>query len=256
MEHCEYRREVDRAQVAVLFVHGILGTPNHFADFIPYVPSDWSVCNILLDGHGGSADDFADSSMDIWKEQVENEIAQLLARHSYVVMATHSMGGLFAVKMSIKYGDRIKGLFLLNPPFKIGVSKSILETGVAVLKEKVFGEESSDHRVLATKYACSVEPTPMMHKYLRWAGNYLNLFKEEKDSRRFVNLLAVRTVVVISVADELVSTKTADYVNNDNITTIILENSTHFYYPKEDGERLCTAFGEFVHGVCHDIILV
>ena len=38
---------------AVLFIHGILGTPRHFDDFIPLVPAGYNIFNVLLDGHGG-----------------------------------------------------------------------------------------------------------------------------------------------------------------------------------------------------------
>ena len=73
MEHKEYVRIVPGADTAVLFIHGIVGTPNHFTDLISLVelvPEDWSVCNLLLDGHGGNADDFAATSMKKWKNQV------------------------------------------------------------------------------------------------------------------------------------------------------------------------------------------
>ena len=37
MEHREYRRIVSGADTAVMFLHGIVGTPNHFRDLIPLV---------------------------------------------------------------------------------------------------------------------------------------------------------------------------------------------------------------------------
>lgn len=57
MEHREYVRIVPGAKTAVLFMHGIVGTPNHFRDLLPLVdlvPDDWSVYNVLLPGHGGT----------------------------------------------------------------------------------------------------------------------------------------------------------------------------------------------------------
>ena len=55
MEHKEYKRIIPEARAAILFVHGIVGTPNHFAEFVSRVPEKISVYNILLDGHGGGA---------------------------------------------------------------------------------------------------------------------------------------------------------------------------------------------------------
>ena len=49
------KRLLPGAACAVLFVHGILGSPAQFAPFLPLVPQDWSFCNLLLQGHGGLA---------------------------------------------------------------------------------------------------------------------------------------------------------------------------------------------------------
>ena len=42
------KRLLPGAACAVLFVHGILGSPAQFAPFLPLVPQDWSFCNLLL----------------------------------------------------------------------------------------------------------------------------------------------------------------------------------------------------------------
>ena len=34
-------RYVQDADTAILFIHGILGAPNHFTPFLPFVPSNW-----------------------------------------------------------------------------------------------------------------------------------------------------------------------------------------------------------------------
>ena len=70
--HRTYARIVPGAGTAVLMVHGIVGTPRHFDWLIPEFDETWSVYNILLDGHGGSVDDFAETSMKKWKEQVHS----------------------------------------------------------------------------------------------------------------------------------------------------------------------------------------
>jgi len=58
-----YIREIPGAKTAVLMIHGIVGTPEHFAMLYPYVPEDWSIYSIRLAGHGGSVEDFAAASM-------------------------------------------------------------------------------------------------------------------------------------------------------------------------------------------------
>ena len=54
MKHEEMIRIVPGASTAVLFLHGIVGTPNHFVGGVPiteWVPEDWSLHNLLLPGH-------------------------------------------------------------------------------------------------------------------------------------------------------------------------------------------------------------
>ena len=71
--HRETVRLVPNADTAVLMIHGICGTPNHFRDVIPLeerIPDHISVYNLLLDGHGGTVSDFAASSGRKWSEKV------------------------------------------------------------------------------------------------------------------------------------------------------------------------------------------
>lgn len=102
MEIQETIRYIDHADTAILFVHGILGTPEHFAPFLPLVPPDWSIYNVLLKGHGGSVKDFSEASMGEWKQQVHDAYQALRAVHQKVVIVAHSMGTLFAVQAAIK----------------------------------------------------------------------------------------------------------------------------------------------------------
>ena len=113
------KRLLPGAACAVLFVHGILGSPAQFAPFLPLVPQDWSFCNLLLQGHGGGARDFSAASMAVWREQTRQAFAELRARHETVVIAAHSMGTLFAVQEAVR--SPVEGLFLLNVPLHVHV---------------------------------------------------------------------------------------------------------------------------------------
>ena len=55
MKHESYERIVPGSDTAVLFLHGILGTPRHFEDFISLVPDSWSFSAPLLPGQIGRA---------------------------------------------------------------------------------------------------------------------------------------------------------------------------------------------------------
>lgn len=80
-DHKEYIRRVPGADAAVVFIHGILGSPDHFDRFVTLAPEGWSVFNLLLDGHGRMAEDFARSSMRKWEAQVASLMDTLCARH-------------------------------------------------------------------------------------------------------------------------------------------------------------------------------
>lgn len=66
------------ADTAVLLIHGIVGTPYHFRDLLPVVPETWSVYHLLMDGHGGSVEKFARTSMEKRKAQVNRRVKEIL----------------------------------------------------------------------------------------------------------------------------------------------------------------------------------
>ena len=74
MPHSPTFRSIPGSDTAILFIHGIVGTPDHFLDLLPLVPSDWSYANILLPGHGGSVGDFSRSSMALWRRAVAEQM--------------------------------------------------------------------------------------------------------------------------------------------------------------------------------------
>lgn len=116
MKYTPYYRIVSGAKTAALFVHGIVGTPAHFQDLVPMIPADWSVYNILLDGHGKQVEDFARTSMVKWKAQVSAQLDEILRTHAQVLIVAHSMGTLFAIDEAMKRPDKVKGLLLLAVP--------------------------------------------------------------------------------------------------------------------------------------------
>ena len=73
MPHSQRVRILPEANTAVLFMHGICGSPNHFRQLLPLedaVPDDWSLYNMVIDGHCNKVEDFGRSSMNKWLTQV------------------------------------------------------------------------------------------------------------------------------------------------------------------------------------------
>ena len=123
--HSEYIRLVDGADVAVLFIHGIIGTPRHFDDLIPLVPKNISIYNMLLDGHGKGVSDFSHTSMKKWEVQVSRAVDSLLSTHKKLFIVAHSMGTLLAIEQATRRAE-ISGLFLLAVPIKLFIKPRML----------------------------------------------------------------------------------------------------------------------------------
>ena len=114
------------ANTALLFVHGIVGTPRHFDDFVNIAPKDVSILNILLDGHGKGVKEFSKTCMKKWEAQVDNAINTLALTHDNIYIVAHSMGTLFALNQA-KTNKKIKGLFLLSVPLKLKIKPPIMD---------------------------------------------------------------------------------------------------------------------------------
>lgn len=254
MEHREYIRIVPDANTAVLFMHGICGTPNHFRDLIPLVdlvPENWSVCNVLLDGHGGSIDDFARTSMCKWKQQVFSVFDMLCESHQRVIIVGHSMGTLFAMQMAMKRADKVPFLFLIAVPMRpwtrlFGI-KNLLKLAFGRLREDVPLEA-------ATRRVAGINATPQLWKYPKWIPRFLELFREICLTEKGMGNLAVPCVAWQSRKDELVSNFSANVLQRCGKFEIHeLSESTHFYYAPEDQAVVRAAFTRMIQqdGVTH-----
>lgn len=243
MIHQEYKRIVTGAGTAVLFVHGILGTPNHFSQLLPLVqsvPEEWSVYNVLLDGHGGSVEDFARTSMKKWKSQVWEVFHALAEEHERVIIVAHSMGTLFAIQLALEHPEKVSFLFLIACPLRPGLRLF----GIANMMRLVFGKIRGDHPIeVATSMVCGVNTTRKLWKYIAWVPRFLELFAEIYRTEKHIGELDVPCVSYQSEKDELVRSCSRRIL--DKFGTVEVHNllrSTHFYYHPEDQEIVCSDF--------------
>mgnify|MGYP002522081908 CR=1 FL=1 len=227
---------------AVLFIHGILGTPNHFAPFVPLVPSGWSICNIKLKGHCGGVKDFSRATMAEWKSQVQYALAELLKEHDRIIIAAHSMGTLFAIQEAIK--NPVAELFLLNVPLRIRVTPQLFQTAWKIWWEK---NDPDDERLLAAQTAYSIERDRHILRYFGWLPRYLELFAEIRETRKLVEKLSVPSHIYFSVQDEMVSPKSHMLLEDNAFVTVkTLKKSGHFYYSPDDRSLLIEDFREMI----------
>jgi carboxylesterase len=243
MEHKEYKRINPVARAAVLFVHGIVGTPNHFADFVKKVPEGISVWNILLDGHGGSVRDFSHTSMQKWETQVRDAVQELCMTHTEVYIVAHSMGTLFAIDRAIE-NEAVKGLFLLAVPLVISPKPRMVSNLCRVYFDKI---KPDDVVALAAKRCYGIAQDKNPFHYFGWLPRYLELFAKAKETRRKMQLLQTPCVAYQSSKDELVSHKSAQRLaKNEGISVVELSNSGHYYYAPNDFAFLLSEFETFI----------
>ena len=243
MPHREYVQLVPGADTAVLFLHGIVGTPRHFDKRLPLVhlvPENWSVYSVLLPGHGGSVEDFSASSMQQWKDYVWNTFDDLSKTHRRVILAGHSMGTLFALQLAIEKGEKIPFLFLLAAPICPQVSFVAVRHSTGLVFSRKPGRNEVQDAMLD---AGSVTLTKKVWKYLPWILNLLALLSEARKTKKMLPQLRTKAIVFQSRKDELVARRSAKYLQKSpSVHLIELKQSTHFYYHDDDTLLVQQAF--------------
>ena len=241
----EYKHIVSGADTAVLFIHGIIGTPNHFKDFIPLVPKKYSIHNLLLDGHGSGVKEFSRTSMKKWKNQVDNAVTDLLKTHSKIIITAHSMGTLFALQQAVKRPNQINGLFLLAVPLKIKIKFKMISNAFKLYFNRIKPEDTEGQ---AYKSACGITHTKKFWLYLGWAPRFLELFKEIKYTRTLIKDINVPCFIYQSKNDEMVSRRSIDLIKeNPDIRLEILQQSSHHYYYETDYIKLLSKYSDFIN---------
>lgn len=246
MKYSPYIRPVPGASTAVLMIHGIVGTPAHFQGLLPVIPEDWSIYNILLDGHGKQVEDFAQTSMAKWKAQVSRQLDEILQTHRQVVIVAHSMGTLFAIEQAIKRPDRIKALFLLAVPLTPRVHPSVVFASPAVAFGRV-RPGSVGEKMLSD---CGVQLSPKLWKYITWFPRFWELLQEARSVRNLLPGLTVPCFAFQSRQDELVSRRACKYLAaHPKIQTTVLPGSGHFAYDTADLALLQSKLKELLYTI-------
>lgn len=239
MTHEEYIREVPGSRRAVIMIHGILGTPRHFDFLLPLIPQDWSVYNLLLDGHGGSVTDFSRTSMKKWKAQVSATLDDVLLRYDEVILVAHSMGTLFSIQEAIARPDKIRQLFLLQVPLRPWLKlryafySALMPFGI-VLK----GAEDM-------RNGSSLTLSWKLWQYIGWIPRFLELFAQCRHTRNIMGSLTVPCQVFQSAKDEMVAMGSCkDIAKHPHYQMQILQKSGHFAYKGDDLSLLQAEFSK------------
>lgn len=242
-KHVEYKKIVPGADKAVLLIHGILSTPNHFRDLIPIIPDNYSIYAMVTAGHCGSVSDFSHSSLEKWEESVQKVMDELLKTHKEIYIVGYSMGNLFAIEQAIKE-PRVRKLFCIAIPIKVRVRVRMIEIALRVYKNKF---RKNDVVARGCKESYGIKDSNNIFEYLLWTPRFLDLFKLIKRVRKNLYKLQTPCVAFQSIKDELVSPKSIKILKSEsNMRVEKLDKSTHFYYEPNDLEYLKREFTKFL----------
>ncbi len=238
--HKEYVKLIPQAKTAVLFIHGIVGTPAHFKDFIPLIPKDWSIYNTLLHGHGKRVEDFSASSMDDWKRQIHCILSELKRTHEQIIIVSHSMGTLFAIEEAVNDPEKIKYLFMIATPLRISVKPSAVLISLRILTER---DRATNPKEAAAREAYGIGRNKNLWKYLPWISKYSDLLKEIRIVRKDIPRLIVPAISFQSKCDEVISRSSEVYLRgNPNIKICTLQSSGHFGFSENDNQIVLKQF--------------
>ncbi|MBR5536012.1 MAG: alpha/beta hydrolase [Clostridia bacterium] len=230
--HEEYVRISDDKKTACLMVHGITGSPRYFDNIIPHLPKEWSIYNILLDGHGKKVCDFSKTSMKKWKAQVDMMLEMLSDEYEEIVIFAHSMGTLLCMDTGERYMDRIKYMVLFAVPLCPRLKFKAMYTSLKVIL-KMVDEENEFETNAGEQY--SIEPDWRLWRYVGFAPRYIELLALCRSVRAKVCDVMIPSSVFMCGKDEMVGRKSWDYlVENPCFAVYCLDKSSHIQFDEDD----------------------
>ena len=243
MEHKEYKRILPEADVAYIFVHGIVGTPNHFDFLMEYVPENVSVWKLVLDGHGGRVEDFAHTSMKKWRAQVKAAVDELAENHSRIYVVAHSMGTLLTMEQAI-VNEKIVKMYWLQSPMYAFVQPKMFSNIAQIYWGKF---RKGDINAMSAYRCYGIGPSRNLFKYIGWAPRFLELLAQMRRARRDIGLLKTPCIAMQADHDDVVSARSAKVLSkNPCITIHHLKKSGHFYYADDELAFMKDEFKKFV----------
>lgn len=235
MQHSPFIHSRPNADVAIIMIHGILGTPRHFDWLIPAVPEECHISSILLPGHGGSVQDFSRSNMSQWKEAVEHAIASVEKPGRKIILVGHSLGSLLALNAAIRH-ESICGMLLLNVPFSPQVRFRLIGRSLRAIMGRSNLDDPKEAQYLRS---CGTAIEPGFWKYLSWIPNYLSLLKLCKTSRPIPKALTIPCCAYLGGADDLVHPRSAKWLQGcHSINVRFFPHGSHFGYSQPEQEQI------------------
>jgi len=206
--------------LGVLLCHGLTGAPDEMKELGEHLNKiGYTVSCPQYRGHGMDSDNFLNTSVEMWYEDLENAFLELSSKVKGVYVIGLSMGGAFTVKIAEEHN--ILGLITMNAPL-IGLP----------LKERF---EKLDSEV---------------EKNRIWLTNY-NRFVVETGQIKNLNKITAPLLVIQGVKDvdryKISSSMLTEYVSSKYISRLDFKESGHVIVLEEERYDL---FDSIINFIC------
>ena len=228
--------EHDNADIAVIFVHGLMGSPTQFDDLARAVYDVGCTFScILLPGHGSGVMEFAKFGAADWQRHLQQEIDKIKNAYDRIFLVGHSMGGLLSLNASLKKENKISGVFLIATPLKVH-----LYSPTAFLKKiRLLTFPKSNPAKAAYMKSNSIELSKPLIALLA-IKTFRDFFKLMKQTKKRLPDVTVPVYMFHSKVDETVSYKSAEMLYktlcNTQIMSFTFDKSWHNFYDKNERE--------------------
>jgi carboxylesterase len=149
--------------LGVLLCHGLTGAPDEMRELGEHLNNiGYTVSCPQYSGHGMDSDNFLNTSVDMWYEDLENAFLELSKKVNGVYIMGLSMGGTFTVRIAENH--EILGLVTMNAPL---IGLPLKERFEKMISETNNLEDLEKDRISLTKY----------NKFVIETGQSINLLK-------------------------------------------------------------------------------
>jgi carboxylesterase len=233
------------SKYAIVFVHGILGSPAQFrflADEL--LRQGYDCMGLLLPGHGGDARAFSRNSCKQWQQYVDAAISRIKPQYEHVYLIGHSLGGLLCLNYAATHN--VDGVILFNAPLKFKLGLKQLMFSFRIL---LSSPEKDDDFLLTYRQAFSVK-AGRIYEYPLWLRQFASLYSLARKTRRILKEVKAKTLIVQSMKDESVQLRSAGLLKsglvNAQAEIMELKESYHGYMTEKDKKKLLNAVERFV----------
>ncbi len=110
----------DGSSVGVLLSHGFTGSPISMRPWAEHLAAAGHTVRLpRLPGHGTTWQEMNRTTWQDWYAELERAFEELAARCDHIVVGGLSMGGSLTTRIAELHQDRVDGLVLVNPAYKV-----------------------------------------------------------------------------------------------------------------------------------------